>query len=73
MLRMAESLCRQGDHVNIKELGTSAEPAMENADKIRRGRGAKMQYPNFTDTRAHLGESSTVGTSSAIHGRASQF
>lgn len=69
MLRMAESLCGQGDHVNITELGTSEEPAMENTDNIRRGRGAKMQHPNFTGARAHLRKSSTVVTSS----KASQF
>lgn len=73
MPRMAESLCGQGDHVKIMELGTSEEPAMENADNIRRGRGAKMQHPNFTDARAQLRKSSTVGTGNAIHGRVSQF
>lgn len=50
------------------------EPALENADNIRRGKGrTETQHPNIIDSRAQSRKSSSVGPRGAIHSRASKF
>lgn len=60
--------------MNIKELGSTEESSMENADNVKRGKGEDdIQHPNFIDSGAHFRKSSKVCPSGAIHSRENHF